>query len=146
LAKIDRKPGEVGGASEPAAWDLAGRDAERDISPLPARLPWHPLSMALGETLGQIDDLRRLVSTALATSQRGGVEQSDLTASGGWHGRQILLSRGYHVIRTSAKTGVGGMMPLPSLLESFSTRRQSPRSCILTYHGRTDQWKGPRLE
>jgi len=112
--KIDRKVVQVGGTSvNLLLWDLAGRDAEHDISPSYLRGSHGILYVADGtrrETFEQLDDLRRVVNGSIgAVPCVAALNKFDLTDE--WKlaasDESALTSRGYHVIRTSAKSGMG---------------------------------------
>jgi small GTP-binding protein len=112
--KIDRRMVTVGDTDVSLLlWDLAGRDAEHDISASYLRGSHGILFVADGtrrETFAQLDDLRALVRTAAGEIPSvTALNKSDLTTE--WAltpaDEQSLMVRGHSVIRTSAKSGAG---------------------------------------
>ncbi|MBV6522786.1 MAG: hypothetical protein MNPFHGCM_02936 [Gemmatimonadaceae bacterium] len=94
-------------------WDLAGRDADQDISPSYLRGSHGVFYVADGtrpETVHELDDLRRLVTDAIgAVPSIAAINKADLAAD--WKftpaDEQALLARDFQVIHTSAGTGTG---------------------------------------
>ena len=112
--KIDRKPVEVDGQTVTLLlWDLAGRDAEQDISPSYLRGAHGVMYVADGtrrETYDQLADLRALVTGAAGdVPSIVALNKADLANQWvlGAKETEALLKAGWQVTRTSAKTGEG---------------------------------------
>ena len=112
--KIDRKTVEAGGASvNLVLWDVAGRDESQDIPASYLKGSHAFLFVVDGtrkETYDQLGDLRKLaLSSAGQVPHMVALNKADLT--GEWclteRDEAALVADGWHVQRTSAKTGAG---------------------------------------
>lgn len=112
--KIDRKDVRVGDQDvRLMLWDLEGRDGTRDVNASYLRGAHGILYVADGtrpETLGAIVELREIVSAAIGDiPSMMALNKIDLTDE--WKvsatDETDLVSKGLHMIRTSAKTGEG---------------------------------------
>ena len=112
--KIDRKTVDAGGTSvNLVLWDVAGRDESQDIPASYLKESHAFLFVVDGtrrETFDQLGDLRRLaLSSAGQVPHMVALNKSDLT--GEWcltdRDEAALAADGWHVQRTSAKTGAG---------------------------------------
>ena len=112
--KIDRKTVTMDGTEVTLIlWDLAGRDEHHDVSPSYLRGAHAVLYVVDGtrrETLDQIFELRDLargvvgdVPSVVALNKTDLVDQWKLTAKDD----EALAGQGWHLLRTSAKTGEG---------------------------------------
>jgi small GTP-binding protein len=112
--KIDRKEVQAGGRPVVLMlWDLEGRDSHRDISPSYLRGAHGVIYVVDGtrrETYDQIFEIRDIVARAagdipsvVALNKTDLVDEWTLDA----HAEESLATRGWHTLRTSAKTGDG---------------------------------------
>lgn len=112
--KIDRKTVTVDGREVTLLlWDLAGRDAEQDISPSYLRGAHGLLFVADGtrrETVDQLGELRELSRAAAGdVPAMLALNKSDLADQWviGPKDLERLGQQGWHTVKTSAKTGTG---------------------------------------
>jgi small GTP-binding protein len=112
--KIDRKVVEVEGAPVTLVlWDLAGRDASQDIPASYLRgshAVFYVVDGTRRETLEQLSELRELARTAAGEVPSAvALNKIDLTEQ--WilkpADEAALAAQGFHVLKTSAKTGAG---------------------------------------
>lgn len=110
--KIDRKVVDVGGQPlTMVLWDLEGRDGHRDINPSYVRGAHGLIFVVDGtrrETFEQVFEIRDLVTgqgvtlpSVLALNKADLTDEWVLTPADEAHATE----RGFHVLRTSAKTG-----------------------------------------
>lgn len=130
--KIDRKPVEVGGEQVTLLlWDLEGRDDHHDVNPSYVRGAHGLIFVVDGtrrETFEQAFEIRDVVAphggslpSVMALNKSDLADQWTLTADD----EQLAADRGFHVLRTSAKSGDGVEAAFQWLAEAMSAPRSS---------------------
>jgi small GTP-binding protein len=130
--KIDRKVVDVGGqALTMVLWDLEGRDGHRDINASYVRGAHGLIFVVDGtrrETFEQVFEIRDLVTgqgvtlpSVLALNKADLTDEWVLTAADEAHAAE----KGFHVLRTSAKTGDAVESAFQWLAEAMHTVRSA---------------------
>jgi small GTP-binding protein len=130
--KIDRKTISVGGEELTLLlWDLEGRDDSRDVNPSYVRGAHGLIFVVDGtrrETFDQVFEIRDIaVGDGVALPSVLALNKADLADS--WvltpADEADAATRGFHVLRTSAKTGEGVEPAFQWLAEAMHTTRSA---------------------